>query len=286
MSTGRPLVLGATGQLGSAVCRTIESARPVGRRDLDLQHATAAELARFIRQHAPDVVINCAAFTAVDAAETDRATAFAVNAVAVGRLAEVTAEADIPFVTFSTDYVFGGDADRPYVEDDPVDPINVYGESKAAGEQLALAANPRTLVVRTSWVVSGTHRNFVSTMLRLAETRNEIRVVDDQRGCPTVAVDLARGTRSLLQADATGVVHMTNTGATTWFELARTVVDLSPWSPDVVPCSSGEFPTVARRPANSVLATDRLATLGVQPLPPWRESIPMVVAELIAEPPG
>jgi dTDP-4-dehydrorhamnose reductase len=203
-----------------------------------------------------------------------------VNGTSVGILAEVAAEAQIPFVTYSTDYVFDGQGREPYVESSPTDPINAYGASKLIGERLALQANPRTLVIRTSWVISGTHPNFVATMLRLAGEGRSVRVVNDQHGCPTVATDLARATLQAMKTSATGLLHLTNAGATTWFELARTAVALAGLDSDLIqPCPTEEYPTPARRPSYSVLGSERIEGLGMNALPPWQDSLPDVVRE-------
>jgi len=195
-------------------------------------------------------------------------------------MAAYAANAGISFVTFSTDYVFSGDADEPYLESSPPNPMSAYGRSKLVGERAALETNPDALVIRTSWLVSGTHPNFVATMLRLARDR-EVRVVDDQQGCPTLADDLAAATLESLHAGAGGILHLTNGGITTWYEFAREAVSLAGIDPDrIVPCSTDEYPTPARRPAYSVLGSERRAALGIKELPAWRESLPAVVEGL------
>lgn len=224
------------------------------------------------------MVINCAAYTAVDRAEEEEDLATLVNSVAVGVLAEWAAHRSRPLLTFSTDYVFDGESDRPYVETSPTNPINAYGRSKLPGE--ALAVGHGALVVRTSWVISGSHPNFVATMLRKVNEQN-LRVVDDQRGNPTVAGDLARAGYAAIRSGATGLLHLTNQGETTWYELARTSVGLADLDPSrISPCETVDYPTPARRPAYSVLASERLEDLGLEPLPHWRESIGDLVVEL------
>ncbi len=202
-----------------------------------------------------------------------------LNATAVGELAAAAARRTIPFVTFSTDYVFDGSAGEPYLESSPTAPINAYGRSKLAGERLALAAHPGTLIIRTSWVISGTHPNFVATMLRLARER-ELRVVDDQVGNPTVAADLATATLDALDRGVTGILHLTNTGSTTWYELARAAVEMAGGDVDRIgPCTTDEYPTAARRPRYSVLGSERRETLGIGALPHWRDSLGEVVRQ-------
>lgn len=274
-----PVLLGATGQLGTAMRRLLPDARVVGREQLDLAVATPEDVRTVITPHRPDAVINCAAFTAVDTAEDEEATALTVNGEAVGQLAEATAELGIPLLTYSTDYVFAGTANSPYLESDPTDPVNAYGRTKLVGELAALAANPRSLVIRTSWVVSGTHPNFLVAILTRALADQPLRVVDDQRGCPTVAADLATASLAALDAGASGLLHLTNSGATTWFDLARaTLLEAGMGAAVLEPCSSAEYPTRARRPAYSVLGSEVLPSLPITPMPDWRDSLAGVVS--------
>jgi dTDP-4-dehydrorhamnose reductase len=273
----RPVAItGATGQLGTAFARLIPEARMLGRRDLDL--TLSGSVAETIKRLDPCAVINCAAYTNVDGAEQDEQTATVVNGTSVGEMASVTATLGIPFLTFSTDYVFSGDSDRPYVESDDVDPINAYGLSKLVGEHLATANNPNALIVRTSWVVSGTHDNFVATMLRLAsDDRAVLRVVDDQRGCPTIAKDLASASLIAMRTGVTGLLHLANGPATTWFDLAEFSVSHSGLGGTVTPCSTTEFPRPAVRPQNSVLGSERLGDMPAINMPPWQESVVEVI---------
>jgi dTDP-4-dehydrorhamnose reductase len=274
------LLLGRSGQVGTALAGLRDDVIAPGRRELDLAVLDLGQARDLVTSLRPTAIVNCAAYTAVDAAESDVATAGRVNGTSVGILAEVAAEAQIPFVTYSTDYVFDGQGREPYVESSPTDPINAYGASKLIGERLALQANPRTLVIRTSWVISGTHPNFVATMLRLADEGRSLRVVNDQHGCPTIATDLARATLEALEASATGLLHLTNAGATTWFDLARTAVGLAGLDSDLIqPCPTEEYPTPAFRPAYSVLGSERIESLGMSLLPPWQNSLPGVVRE-------
>lgn len=270
------LITGADGQLGAAFRRLLPTAVATGRNDLDL---TAVDRMRdTVGSMQPAAIINCAAFTDVDRAETDEDLATIVNGHAVGGLAAVAADLAIPFVTFSTDYVFAGDIERPYVESDPTEPINAYGRSKVVGERLALENHPSTLVVRTSWVVSGTHDNFVSTMLRLASSdRSEIRVVDDQHGCPTIADDLAAQTLSALDLGATGMLHVANGPPATWYDLAVSAIGRSGLDATISRCTTAEFPRTAARPAYSVLGSERTHELGLKPMNPWQESLVDVV---------
>jgi dTDP-4-dehydrorhamnose reductase len=258
-------VLGAKGQLGSAFVRVLgDSCLEVTRSELDLTHIAAIE--PWVRSVRPKLVVNCAAYTAVDAAETDVEAARTVNATAVGALAEATARHDVGLVTFSTDYVFDGEKETGYVESDEPNPLNVYGRTKLEGERLALDAHPAPLVVRTSWLLSPTHRNFLTTMLeRLAV--GEVSVVADQRGRPTLVDDLARGTLDALAARVSGILHLTNQGETTWFRLAREIAELAGFDPELVRrTTSAELGRPARRPANSVLDSCLLAEGRMSPL--------------------
>lgn len=273
------VVTGATGQLGSAIRRLLGSGATYLTRDtLDLQDGSAITAA--IGTLRPDVLINCAAYTSVDGAESNREIAQLVNADAVAHMACATAAIGGYFVTISTDYVFDGSAEHPYLESHATNPINTYGETKLAGERAALEMNPRSLVVRTSWLVSGTHPNFVATMLRLTRERRVI-VVDDQFGRPTLADDLARGMMQAIEVDATGILHLTNEGVVTWYELAHESVAMAGIDPDrVTPCATSDYPTPARRPRNSVLASERMSALGLDPLPSYRQGLQRAVKDL------
>jgi dTDP-4-dehydrorhamnose reductase len=230
----------------------------------------------------PRTVINCAAFTAVDRAESEVDEAMTVNAEAVGVLAEIAAAIAVPFVTFSTDYVFDGTREEPYIESDLPSPINTYGRSKALGESYALAHGDSSLVVRTSWLISGTHSNFVSTILKRLRGGSAVRVVADQHGCPTVASDLASATVNAVGAGVAGILHLTNNGATTWFDLARTACIRAGYAEGLLePCTSADYPTAARRPMNSVLGSERRGIVRIE-LPPWQESLDRVVNDLSA----
>jgi len=272
------LVTGGAGQLGTAFRKVLPEARYIDLADLDLTDLEG--LAAGLKEMRPEAIVNCAAYTAVDRAEQEEAMATTVNGAAVGVMAQHAARHRVPFLTFSTDYVFRGDGEEPYLESSPTDPINAYGRSKLAGEQAALAACSEALVVRTSWLVSGTHPNFVATMLRLAAER-EVRVVDNQRGCPTMVDDLAPASWAALRAGASGLLHLTNSGETTWFGFARAAVARAGLDPGrIVPCTTADYPTPARRPAYSVLGSERRGPLGLPDLPHWEASLPAVVEGL------
>ena len=288
----RILVTGGEGQLGLELRR---HAWPAGveifapsRAALDL---TDPEAARSIAEGGFAAIVNAAAYTAVDRAESEAAAAFAINAHGAAALADAARAADIPLVHVSTDYVFRGDAAEPYETDAPVDPINVYGASKAAGEAAVLSGPPRAAVVRTSWVVSAHRSNFVKTMLRLGAQRDVVRVVDDQRGAPTLARDLAEALavialRMIDDRDApAGLFHVTNAGSATWRDFADAIFDAARARgakvPRVEAIATADYPTPARRPAYGVLSTRRVEREhGVAPLP-WRERLPALVAEIM-----
>jgi dTDP-4-dehydrorhamnose reductase len=273
------VVTGVGGQLGTAF-RTLLGGRAIYLTRADLDLADPASVLPVLEELRPEVVINCAAYTAVDAAEHDEDVAMRVNAEAVGAMGEATDAMGARLVTFSTDYVFDGTKEGAYLETDAPNPLNVYGRTKLAGERAALAANPTSLVIRTSWVLSGTHPNFAATMLRLVGA-GTVRVVDDQRGHPTLVDDLARGTLAALEAGAAGVLHLTNSGVTTWCGLAREVAAMGGLDPDRVEAiTTADFPTPARRPPNSVLESIRLQGLAIEPLPDYHESLRKAVERL------
>lgn len=269
-------VTGASGQLGSAFARLLPEARLLTRHELDLENLTMEAFDRAL--DGVDVLVNCAAYTAVDKAEEEPRRAIDVNTLAVARLATEASLRRIRLVTYSTDYVFPGTGTRPYVESDPTDPVNTYGLSKLMGEAAVLAVGGTELVIRTSWVISGTHPNFVATMLRLAGEGRTLTVVDDQRGCPTVVDDLARATLELIEEERSGLIHLTNQGETTWFELARAAVTEAGLDPELIqPCTTADYPTPARRPAYSVLGSER----DRPEMPHWTDSLPAVVEGLL-----
>ena len=210
-------------------------------------------------------VINCAAYTNVDGAEEDPETANAVNAEGAGNVAEAAARV----VYVSTDYVFDGSKPAPYVESDPVNPLSEYGRSKLAGERATLTASPQSLVVRTSWLFGTGGRNFVTTMLRAGEERGQVRVVDDQVGCPTFTGHLADALVALAEGHGHGFLHVAGSGSCSWFEFARAIFERAGMDVDVRPCTNEEFPRPAARPANSVLASER----GAPRLPAWQDGL-------------
>lgn len=276
------VVTGALGQLGTAFqSRLGNDAHYLDVDEVDLTDAAAIRPA--LTTLGPTLVLNCAAYTAVDQAEEDEETARLINAKAVGELAAVSHDLGARFVTFSTDYVFDGTKDGPYVETDIPNPISAYGRTKLEGERLAVAAHSETLVIRTSWLMSGTHPNFGATMLRLI-AQGPVQVVDDQRGHPTFVDDLVTATLDALEVEATGILHLTNAGITTWYGLAREIADLAGLDAGrVQPVGTDSFPRPAPRPANSVLESQRLVELGLEPLPDYHLSLAAAVEELSSQ---
>ncbi|GAA1943243.1 dTDP-4-dehydrorhamnose reductase [Agromyces allii] len=268
------LITGAAGMLGRDLQLAFEGrdVTALGRSDLDVTDAAAVLDA--VAGH--DIVVNAAAYTKVDDAETHEDEAYAINATGPANLAAAAREHGAKLVTVSTDYVFDGFATEPYAEDRPLDPINAYGRTKAAGEQLALAAHPDgTYVVRTAWLYGEHGPNFASTMLRIAAQRETWTVVDDQVGQPTWTLDLATRIREMLDADApAGIYHGTNSGRTSWFGFARAVLEEAGLDPErIQPTTSAEFVRPAPRPAFSVLGHDAWRAAGLEPMRDWRAAL-------------
>lgn len=276
MSGQRYLVAGAGGMLGRDLVATLTAAgRAVSALDraaLDITDLDACRAA--VAGH--DVVLNAAAYTAVDAAETDEQRATLINATGAENLARACAEAGAVLVQYSTDYVFDGDGVGPYAEDAPIAPVSAYGRSKAEGERRARAAHPEgTIVLRTAWLYGEHGPNFVRTMMRLYRENGTLTVVDDQHGQPTWSLDLADQTLRMLDAGVrSGVLHGTNSGATSWHGFARAIVENLGGDPaSVLPTDSAHFVRPARRPANSVLGHDGWARVGLAPMRPWRGAL-------------
>ncbi|KPP80666.1 MAG: dTDP-4-dehydrorhamnose reductase RmlD [Oceanicaulis sp. HLUCCA04] len=289
----RLVILGRTGQLATELIRQAPAqgwdAVALGRDVADFADPQSCVAALGAALPA-DAVINAAAYTAVDRAESEETLAHTINAQTPGQLAALCAAQDIPFVHVSTDYVFDGSKPEPYVETDATNPQSAYGRSKRAGEIAVEKAGGRSLIARTTWVYSAHGRNFVKTMLRLGAERDELRVVDDQLGCPTAAHDLARCL--LVAASAMregrskgGLYHLAGDGETSWAGFAEAIFALAEprWRrrPSVMPITSADYPTAARRPANSRLDSSRFeAEFGTRPAA-WRTSLPEVVEAIL-----
>ena len=279
------LVTGANGQLGKEL-RDLASAHPdveflfLSREDLPIHHF---ELVRnMFASFSPDYCINCAAYTAVDKAEQEAELAQIVNATSVGILAAVSAAHDCRFIHVSTDYVYGGDASEPYTEDSPTAPTSVYGKTKLAGEQEAIENDPLALVIRTSWVYSYHGNNFVKTMMRLMKDRKEISVVNDQKGSPTWAADLASFILNIISQSQwhPGIYNYSNDGEITWYDFALEIKRLVDADCIVHPIPSSAYPTPAKRPAYSVLNKQKIKRVfGVDP-ESWKLSLEKCVSRL------
>lgn len=288
------LVPGGRGQVGAELAARARggTVRAPGSAELDITNAAAvaAAVRGLVEAARADgirpVVVNAAAYTAVDAAEEDEPRAYAVNAEGPGLLARECANAGVPLVHLSTDYVFPGDAGRPYRSDDPKGPRSAYGRTKLAGERAVLDSGARAWVARTAWVYGATGGNFVKTMARLERERDKLSVVDDQVGSPTWSADLAEGLLALAarvvgpDAPEQRVLHCAGGGSTTWFGLARAVFEELGADPDRVrPCTTAEFPRPAPRPAYSVLSAEAWCAAGLAPLRDWRAALTAAFAE-------
>lgn len=288
------LVIGGSGQLGIELTRAVLpsnwSLSAPARAMLDLTNASA--VAALVAAKRPDIIINASGYTAVDKAESEPDLAFALNRDGPAALAQAAVAADAALVHVSTDYVFSGDGDGAYRETDPKAPLGVYGRSKSEGEDAVIAARARAAIVRTSWVFSPYRANFVKTMLRLGETRDEIGIVADQHGRPTSARDLAHTCLALAQhlhnqdARAEGVFHFANTGDTTWADFAEAIfagaAQRGHKPVGVNRISTADYPTPARRPANSRLDTTKISALLCAPPRPWRAALDECLDELLA----
>jgi len=291
----RILVAGRTGQLALELLERLprdgHAVTAMEAPELDL--TDPASIARAVEQAAPEAIVNAAAYTAVDKAESQRELAFAVNATGAGLLAAAAAERGLPFVHVSTDYVFPGDGGAPYREDDAPAPIGIYGESKLAGERAVMAANPRSAILRTAWVCSPHGGNFVKTMLRLGQEREAVSVVADQHGAPTFAADLAdaiarmlpRLTAAAAGDEAFGIFHLTGSPWTTWHGFAEAIFEGAAArglkTPELRAIATADYPTPARRPADGRLDCSRIARIhGIQPAD-WRQSLSRCLDALI-----
>lgn len=292
------LVFGGAGQVGREVCR---AARPALLELLALDKSASdvtdpRAVSTVIAQQKPDLVINLAAYTAVDRAEREPEIAWAVNCGGASNIAAACAETATPLVHLSTDYVFNGAKGEPYREEDAVSPINVYGRSKEAGERAVRAALTRHVILRTAWVYGAFGTNFVKTMLRLGAERAALRVVADQHGCPTAAVDIAGALLMIAQQIEQdraewGTFHLAGTASASWYEFAEEIIQLAAnfgaWrdapTPQVEPITTDQYETAARRPMNSSLDCRKIANSFGISLPSWRASLAAVVRELAAE---
>lgn len=286
------VVTGAAGLLGGPLCRQLASRADVrldafAHADLDI--TDEAFVRARLAELRPDLVINCAAFTRVDDCESQETLAMRVNGHGPANLAAACRSIDALLIHISTDYVFDGSKPSPYGEHDLTGPeynLSAYGRSKLAGERGVIGAGGRHLIVRTSWLYGEGGPNFVASILRLARARPELSVVNDQRGRPTYAPDLAGAIINLIDAGATGVIHAANSDACTWYEFACEIVRAAGLDTPVRPCTTAEFPRPARRPANSVLDTTRYEKLTGRRLRSWRDAVREYITLLEGTPGG
>ncbi len=287
------LIIGCKGQVGTELCIRMEKMKidfiAVDLPEIDITDRSSVE--KYLNMPQIKLVINAAAYTAVDKAESDEKTAFAVNAKGPGLIAQLCKIKDIPLIHISTDYVFDGTKSSPYLEDDPVSPAGVYGKSKAAGDALIQSILERHIIIRTSWLCSAHGANFVKTMLRLGREKETIKVVNDQKGCPTFASDIAEAIimiseKYLGNHDIPwGIYHYCGKGETTWFAFAEQIFKLSDRNQtfklkSLLPIPSSEYPTPTKRPMNSVLDCKKIIkNFGIQPKP-WKESLKKTIKDL------
>lgn len=283
------IVTGAYGQLGNEI-RVCAEKFPDWKfwfTDVDsLDITKEADVIRFFKEVRPDFIVNCAAYTAVDKAETDEETARLVNAVAPGILAKVSAKYHAKLIQVSTDYVFNGEKITPYEETDEVGPTGVYGITKLEGEKLCFEGNKNSLVLRTSWLYSSFGNNFVKTMLRLGKEHDVLKVVFDQVGTPTYAADLAETILRIIEKEEKkllfipGIYHYSNEGVTSWFDFAKAIFKISKIDCQVKPVLSSEFPTSTRRPHYSVLNKSKIKDNFAVQIPYWMDSLDVCIKKL------
>jgi len=279
------LVTGANGQLGRSIQRIIASAKQVNEfvfvgRD-ELNFSQNDNLEKYFKENSFDVVINCAAYTAVDKAEEQQELANQINHVAVEKLAEIAQKNNIKLIHISTDYVFDGESPHSYTETDKTNPINIYGETKLAGEKALQAIMPtNAIIIRTSWVYSEYGNNFVDIMLKLGKNRDELNVVNDQVGSPTYAIDLANTILKIIDSkdyqtknQATEIYHYSNKGKVSWYEFAKEIFELAGIYCVVKPITTKQYPTPAKRPKNTFMNKAKISETFSVSIPNWKESL-------------
>ena len=275
---------GVNGQLGHDVVKKLEElgieAIGVDKEDFDLTEK--AQTLEFIANTKPDVVVHCAAYTAVDQAEEDKQICYAVNAEGTRNIAEACKAIDAKLVYISTDYVFDGEGTEPQSEDKPTKPINYYGYSKEQGELIVKEVVDKYFIIRTSWVYGSNGYNFVRTMLKLAQSRTELNVINDQIGAPTYTPDLAALICDMLQTTKYGIYHGVNEGCCSWYDFAVAIFEKAGISITVNPIPTSEYPTKAKRPLNSRLSKDNLDKSGFNRLPQWQDALDRYLQELLA----
>lgn len=272
------LVTGSNGQLGKELQQLADQYPQfnfifASREDLKLHHYGLVE--NFFIATKPQYCINCAAYTAVDKAESEQDMAMLVNGEAVGHLAAICNKYDTKFIHISTDYVFDGESETPYKENDVTGPINTYGRSKLLGEQLCMREDADAIIIRTAWVYSSFGHNFVKTMMRLMNERNELNVVDDQIGSPTYAADLAKAILDIISSGKweSGIYHYSNEGKISWYEFAMAIKEITGSKAVIHPIETAQYPTPARRPKFSLLNKAKIKSTYSVAVPGWRVSL-------------
>ncbi len=257
--------------------------------DKEVDIANLRELQNYIEGRSIDWIINCAAYTAVDDAEDNSEIAYRINESGILNLGEIASRLEVPLIHVSTDYVFNGRAERPYVEEDNVDPIGVYGKSKYAGENKLRAVHKKHFIIRTSWLYGRYGKNFVNTMISLMSSRDSVRVVNDQKGCPTWARDLANFIVHLVNSncDQFGTYHFSNDGIVTWYEFAQTIYIFTTEKKllnkkcSITPCTTEDFVTKAERPKYSVMSKEKVRKQFNYQIPNWKDSLKLYLEELL-----
>ncbi|MEJ7769128.1 MAG: dTDP-4-dehydrorhamnose reductase [Chitinophagaceae bacterium] len=285
MSKPKIIVTGANGQLGNEI-RASSVLYPaldflfLTKEDLAIQETESIK--NFFKAHQPQFLINCAAYTAVDRAESEKEIAFLVNGQAAGLLADVCKSFNTKFIHISTDYVFNGLSAAPYKEDDPLDPVNTYGASKLRGEEMVVNYNQGAIIIRTSWVYSQFGNNFVKTMIRLMGKSEKISVVNDQYGSPTYAADLASLLLNIILSGdwIPGIYHYSNEGIITWFNFAEAIKESLKSGCEIIPIPTAAYPTPAKRPVYSVFDTTKIKFIYNVNIPYWRESLDRCISQL------
>ena len=278
----RVFVTGVKGQLGYDVMNELEKQGLEGIGvDIDeIDITDADQVNKVIKEAAPDAVIHCAAYTAVDAAEDNEEICRKVNAQGTENIAKVCEELDIKMMYISTDYVFNGQGERPWEPDDEREPLNVYGQTKYEGELAIEEHVKKFFTVRIAWVFGVNGKNFIKTMLNLGKTHDHLTVVNDQTGSPTYTYDLARLLVDMIQTDKYGRYHATNEGLCTWYEFACEIFKQAGMDVSVAPVSSDEYPAKAKRPSNSRMDKSKLTANGFQPLPTWQDALSRYLKEI------
>ena len=269
------LVTGSTGQLGSDVVKELlkrgYSTLSPNRSELNL--CSEDNIRNYISNSNCEAIVHCAAYTQVDKAEDEKDLCIKINATATKHIAKCAKILDIPMIYISTDYVFDGTKDGKYTENDETNPINIYGESKLAGEKYVQEILDKYYIVRTSWVFNINGKNFIETMLRLSKANNQLSIVNDQIGSPTYTKDLSRLLVDMLETSKYGLYHATNEGYCSWYEFANTIFKLANINIDIKAINSNEYASRAKRPMNSKLSKDKLIEYGFKPLPHWEDAL-------------